>query len=126
MHVFGILLGTIVLTLLKGFQVQQQIRTGEYSKRGLALFSFAWFFWTLPGLQAACGDIGCRYSVKFGWFLTPLSGFPPLNMLDPASIITLAMVCYAVLTIYFLGHCIGWLIYGIARLFRLGASLLDR
>jgi len=121
-YILGYLLSCIVITVMKAFYVGKQIGSPQYSLRNSVLFSIAWLAWTLPGIQTVCYEIGCRYSMKFTWFASWLYQFPPFDRVSPTAMITLAGVGYAVLTIYFLGHCLGWMFYGVRKALRIRAE----
>lgn len=118
MYVIGYFLCFVVLTLMKGFMERRQIGTSNYSKRNFALFAVAWLAWTLPGVSAGCNEIACRYSVQVGWVLYELAKVVPMMHVNPPAMVIVAMVGYMLLSVYFLGHCLGWLLYGVTSLLR--------
>jgi hypothetical protein len=111
-------LAVILIAVGKAIAVQREIASREYKLRNFGLFSFGWLLWTLPGITAVCSEIGCGWSLRFGWFARFLHQLPLLDQMRPAAMITILGVAYAVLTMYFVGHCLGWTIYGLRALTR--------
>ena len=119
LYVIAFPIALLALVVGKGVTVRKAIVAGQYSWRNFSFFVIAWFAWTSPGLETVCTEIGCRYSMRFGWFLSIFDGSIPL---DPGKVVALAMAGYFILTLYFLGHCAGWLIHWAGRLRRQNAD----
>ncbi|RYE53238.1 MAG: hypothetical protein EOP18_09420 [Rhizobiaceae bacterium] len=118
MYVIAVPVAFLGLVVWKGIAVRRAIEAKQYSWKVFAVFALAWFAWTVPGLESVCTELGCRYSMRFGWFLSSLAGSTPLGALRPDAIVALSVLGYAILTLYFCGHCFGWLLHGVARMSR--------
>jgi hypothetical protein len=109
------LLAVVALTVGKAVLVSRFIRDEEYSRRNFATISVLFLAATAQSASSQCGYLGCGWSLRFGWVPQILrSVFGVLPMPD-AQFIVLAIAVYAVLSIYFFGHLLGWAIYAFSR-----------
>ena len=111
----------LVVIIAIAIQMQKQIRAGGYVWRNFILISVAWLALILPGIRSTCSDVFCKWSVSFAWWTRPLYEVSPFDWMSPSTILTIAIVAVSVVTVYFFGHVLGWLLYGARRLFRLAA-----
>jgi hypothetical protein len=115
-----ILVAGLIAIIRMVVQVQKSLIAGDYSWRNFGLLSLAWFAVTIPSIQSSCSDVGCQWSVKFGWLISLFYDLVPVAGLEPTARTLLLVMCgYVILTICFLGHCLGCMLYGIQRLFQL-------
>jgi hypothetical protein len=116
------ILAGIAMTITKGLQVQRQLRSHSYRWGTFGLICLAWSAMTLPFVVSACNEAVCQWSLKFGWWAELIRQIPPFDRLDPGTTTAAVMFAFIVLTVYFLGHCIGWALYSIRSLLRLAVS----
>jgi hypothetical protein len=110
------------LVIMKSLYVRKAIAVGQYSWKNFAIFSIFWLVWTLPALQTLCTEIGCRYRIRVGWFLDTIATWYPSDILNPEKFLILLLLAYLLLTLYFVAHCLGWILFGVGRLRRGRAS----
>lgn len=116
-----ILLVGVFLMMRTGIKVQKEIVARDYSWRNFGLLSFAWLAITLSGFQSNCSEIGCQWSVQFGWLANLLHQIVPIQGFEPTRTIMLLICGYVIVTIYLLGHWIGWMLYCTRKLFQLAS-----
>ncbi|WP_331374766.1 hypothetical protein [Sinorhizobium chiapasense] len=112
------ILAFIVLTIAKGRQVHRLLRSRSYNWKSSGFIFLAWSAVSLPFIANACDEAACRWSLNFGWWANLLHQLSPFDRLDAGTMVTVVMLTYMVLTICFLGHCLGWALYGSRRLLR--------
>ncbi len=117
----SILVG-IAITIAKGWQVQAQLAAHNYRLRTFGLISLAWATMTLPIVVSACNETVCQWSLNFGWWSGLVRQVPPFDKLNGDTMTAAIMFAFIVLTVYFLGHCLGWAIYSARSLLRLAMS----
>lgn len=110
------ILSAIAITIAKGWQVHKQLWTDSYPRKSFGLIVLAWSAMTLPFIASACNETACQWSLRFGWWANLIHQVPPFDKIGLGTTIAAVMVAYVLLTIYFLGHCLGWVLYGTRRL----------
>lgn len=94
----------IVLTIAKAISVAKMIHERNYSLTRFGFIAALWAGLTIPSMGTSCGPIGCAYGLHFGWA-------PELIKADmPSNAIFFVMGGYAILSVYFFGHALGWLL----------------
>ncbi len=121
MSILLYLLAGIAMTITKGRQVYKQLCTHSYSWKGFIFVFLAWSAMILPFIVSACDEFTCQWSLRFGWWANLIQQVPLFDKLDPGTTVVVVMIAYVILTVYFLGHCLGWALYGARRLLRLAA-----
>lgn len=111
----------LALVIMKSLYVRKAIAAGQYPWRNFVIISIGWLVWTLPGLYSACTEVACRQGIRFGWFMNAIAAWYPADMLNPGKLLILLLVAYLILTLYFLAHCLGWILFGLGR-FRPGRA----
>ena len=113
------LIAFALIVLAIAMQTQRKISAGTYAWRNFYLISIGWLVLILPGIRSFCINGSCKWSVSFTWWIRPLYDFLPLDRLSPVAILTIAGVIAFAATVYFVGHVLGWAVFGVRRLFRL-------
>ncbi|THK34579.1 hypothetical protein EHS39_29760 [Ensifer sp. MPMI2T] len=112
------ILAGIAMIIAKGRQVHRLLRSRSYNWKSAGLIFLAWSAMTLPFVLLPCDEVACEWSPKLGWWADLLHQVSPFDRLDAGTTVTVVLITYMVLTIYFLGHCLGWMLYGTKRLLR--------
>ncbi|MDR6632401.1 hypothetical protein J2X72_001185 [Phyllobacterium sp. 1468] len=116
---FAVLVAGLIAIMRVVVQVQKSLIAGDYSWRSFGLLSLAWLAVTIPSIQSSCSNVGCQWGVKFGWLISLFYDLVPVAGLEPTARTLMLVICgYVILTICFLGHALGWILYGIRRLFQ--------
>ncbi|UVK55387.1 hypothetical protein DBIPINDM_001896 [Mesorhizobium sp. AR02] len=95
----------VVLTIAKAISVAKMINERNYSFVRFGLIGASWVGLTIPSIGSSCGTIGCTYGLHFGWMLASIKADIPSNA------IFFVMGGYAILSVYFFGHVLGWVFY---------------
>ncbi|WP_027061882.1 hypothetical protein [Mesorhizobium loti] len=95
----------VVLIIAKAISVAKLINERNYSLIRFGLIGGSWVGLTIASMGSSCGPIGCTYGLHFGWVLELIK----INMQPKA--IFFAMGGYAILSVYFFGHVLGWVFY---------------
>ncbi len=119
MSILFYLLAGIAMTIAKGWQVHTQLCTHRYSWKGFVFVFLAWWAMTLPFIVSACDEFACQWSLRFGWWANLFQQVPLFDKLSSDTMVAVVMLAYVILTVYFLGECLGWALYGTRRLLRL-------
>lgn len=106
------------MIIAKGRQVHRLLRSGSYNWKSAGVIFLAWSAMTVPFIVSACDEVVCQWSLKLGWWADLLRQVSPFDRLDAGMTVTVVLLTYMVLTIYFLGHCLGWVLFGTKRLLR--------
>ncbi|MFD2342835.1 hypothetical protein [Sinorhizobium terangae] len=106
------------MIIAKGRQVHRLLRSRSYSWKSAGFIFLAWSAMTLPFIVSACDEVACEWSPNVGWWADLLHQLSPFDSLGAGTTVTVVLITYMVLTIYFLGHCLGWMLYGTKRLLR--------
>lgn len=112
------ILAGIAMIIAKGRQVHRLLRSRSYNWKGAGFIFLAWSAMTLPLALSACDEAACQSNLNFGWWADLIHQVSPFDRLDAGTTITVVLIIYMVLTIYVLGHCLGWALYGTKRLLR--------
>lgn len=112
------LMACVFLVIAKALQVHRDLGIRQYSWRSAVLIASAWGFTFLPSLHAACIGLGCHWSLRLGWLAWHVGEVPFMNRLTADTVLTITMLLVWLVTILFLGHVLGWLLYGTQRLLR--------
>lgn len=119
MIILLMLMACVMLVIVKGIQVQKDLRERCYCWRSAPLVVIAFIVIIPQSLRSACGDWwGCSYSLRIGWLADHLRQLPFLDRLSADALLTITFYMVGLLIIYFLGHVLGWLIYGTQQLMR--------
>lgn len=113
--VFSILV-SIGLAFGKAISIYRLIRDQRYSWTKFIAISLAWLGATIPSTYSECGQLGCSWGLRFGWISDI---FQPMFVTDISSnsaLLTLALLSYLTLCIYFFGHIIGWVFYALSNI----------
>lgn len=101
-----------VLIIVKAISVAKMINERNYSLVRLGLIGASWAGLTIPSIGSSCGTIGCAYGLHFGWVLELIKADIPSNA------IFFVMGGYAILSVYFFGHALGWVFSMFRSFFR--------
>ncbi|MCA1440376.1 hypothetical protein I6F07_09150 [Ensifer sp. IC4062] len=112
------ILAAIVVIIAKGRQVHRLLRSRSYNWKSAGFIFLAWPAMTLPFVLSPCDEAACESNLNVGWWADLLHHVSPFDRLDAGTTVTVVLLAYMVLTIYFLGHCLGWMLYGTKRLLR--------
>lgn len=100
----------VVLTLAKALSTAKMIHERNYSFVRFGLIVAFWAGLTIASMGSSCGPIGCTYGLHFGWVLELIK----IEM--PSNAIFFVMGGYAILSVYFFGHALGW-VFSLSRAF---------
>ncbi|MER8881725.1 hypothetical protein NKJ73_03460 [Mesorhizobium sp. M0074] len=95
----------VVLTIAKAMSVAKMINGRNYSLVCFGLIGASWVGLTIPSIGSSCGPIGCAYGLHFGWVLDLIKADIPSNA------IFIVVGGYAILSVYFFSHVLGWVFY---------------
>lgn len=109
------LLAAFALTISKAVLVSRLIRDHEYSLRNFVTISVLFSAATAQSIASQCSYLGCGWSLRFGWVPQILRAVFGASPMSDAQLVVLATVVYALLSIYFFGHLLGWAIYALSR-----------
>ncbi|RVD24596.1 hypothetical protein [Mesorhizobium sp. M4B.F.Ca.ET.017.02.2.1] len=98
------IIAAVVLIVAKAVSVAKMINERNYSFARFGLITALWAGLTIPSVGSTCGPVGCTYGLHFGWVLEMTKAEMPANA------IFFVMGGYAILSVYFLGHALGWLL----------------
>jgi hypothetical protein len=103
--ILSAIVASVVLIIAKAISVAKLINERNYSFARFGLITAFWTGLTIPSVASSCGPKRCSYGLHFGWLLELIKTEMPSNA------IFFVMGGYAILSAYFLGHVLGWLLY---------------
>ncbi|MCV3206143.1 hypothetical protein OHD62_03645 [Mesorhizobium sp. YC-39] len=95
----------VVLIIAKAISVAKMINERNYSFVRFGLIAAFWAALTIPSLGSSCGPIGCTYGLHFGWVLELI------KVAMPSNAIFFVVGGYAILSVFFFSHALGWIFY---------------
>lgn len=109
----------LIVTIAIAVQLQRRMDERDYALRDFGWISALWLVLIVPGIRSVCSEILCRWSFSFAWWIQPLRNIAPFDNVSPTLLLVAAIVIISILTAYFFGYVLAWMLYGARRLFRL-------